>query len=901
MHIEYIELSNVKSYEDSGRINFAKGINAIGGQTGAGKSTIVEAVGFALFDARTHTTENFIREGCKKGQIIVGFVDALDERLYEVVRVIPGIPYIYDPEIKRKLVIGKDDVYSWIKEHLQVSSAGDLKALFQDTVGVQQGLLTAPFQQNPSERKVKFDKLLQVEEYDDVYKWLAISEKELDRLISDESVTRANLKGKLSDLPSLQKEGKSFAKEIKKTSGELDKKGIELMEVRSKKLNLDNTKVRIDKLSTSIETQDERILDLKTQLNEATTELIGAEKAQEVVSSSFDSYQAFKDCEDKLIVLENQCIERDKQKRLEEKIERGNSENEINIKAVQKDMQDIEQAAAEINRLTPIRKEFLENQANLKGAEEKDIHRKNTIKRLENENERLNLLRGDLERIQKDLLERTNIESKKSDLDKEFNALNNDRASEGAHKNLIEVQIEQLKDRKAVLAETDTAECPVCLSPLDPDKITELESHFSDEILLLEQELTTSIIKHKIYDGDLRKIEANRAGLERRLKQLPSLTREAEVTADIEKQKKVVSECEKEKNIYIGLDELIVQLRTKKNEFGDIESQFAIHQNTAKKRVLVEENLASLLKSRNQFQIDKKKIEVTLQAYVDLDETKRKTTLDKNNFRTGYDLYVRNIKTAEQYKQIAERIVKIQSQIDEKTEVNRITLEKFNELQGSYDMKEHDRVNDLFVQLNKNHGALEERKKMLEKQQLEANNKLILLLPLEKDLKFHENELNKLNSVSAVLTFLRKTIREAGPHIVKQLLQAISEQADQIFGEILNDYTARLKWTDDYEITIEHQGFTREFSQLSGGEKMTAALAVRLALLREMSELRIAFFDEPTANLDDERRNNLAEQMKKIKGFDQLFVISHDDTFEHQTDHVLHVYKENGTSYVTGG
>jgi gas vesicle protein len=41
-------------------------------------------------------------------------------------------------------------------------------------------------------------------------------------------------------------------------------------------------------------------------------------------------------------------------KLLEEKIERGNSENERNIKAVQKDLQDIEQAVAEINRLTPV-------------------------------------------------------------------------------------------------------------------------------------------------------------------------------------------------------------------------------------------------------------------------------------------------------------------------------------------------------------------------------------------------------------------------------------------------------------------------------------------------------------------------------------------------------------------
>jgi exonuclease SbcC len=91
-------------------------------------------------------------------------------------------------------------------------------------------------------------------------------------------------------------------------------------------------------------------------------------------------------------------------------------------------------------------------------------------------------------------------------------------------------------------------------------------------------------------------------------------------------------------------------------------------------------------------------------------------------------------------------------------------------------------------------------------------------------------------------------------------------------------------------------GRERTFKQLSGGEQMAAALAVRLALLREVSAVDIAFFDEPTANLDDHRRDNLAEQILRFKGFSQLFVISHDDTFERDTDNVVRVVKENGVS-----
>ena len=68
---------------------------------------------------------------------------------------------------------------------------------------------------------------------------------------------------------------------------------------------------------------------------------------------------------------------------------------------------------------------------------------------------------------------------------------------------------------------------------------------------------------------------------------------------------------------------------------------------------------------------------------------------------------------------------------------------------------------------------------------------------------------------------------------------------------------------------------------------MAAALSIRLAILKQLSDIRVAFFDEPTTNMDATRRENLAMQLSQIKNFDQLFVISHDDTFEGYVDHVI--------------
>jgi exonuclease SbcC len=164
-----------------------------------------------------------------------------------------------------------------------------------------------------------------------------------------------------------------------------------------------------------------------------------------------------------------------------------------------------------------------------------------------------------------------------------------------------------------------------------------------------------------------------------------------------------------------------------------------------------------------------------------------------------------------------------------------------------------------------------------------------------------QQSLRRGEQTAEALEFIRTTIRKAGPFITRALVQTISLEANRIFGEILNDHTLRLMWNEDYSITLEQSGEHREFSQLSGGEKTAAALSVRLALLRELSQIRVAFFDEPTANLDDQRRENLASQITQITGFNQLFVISHDDTFERETHHVIHVEKTHGASRVEVG
>jgi DNA repair protein SbcC/Rad50 len=150
----------------------------------------------------------------------------------------------------------------------------------------------------------------------------------------------------------------------------------------------------------------------------------------------------------------------------------------------------------------------------------------------------------------------------------------------------------------------------------------------------------------------------------------------------------------------------------------------------------------------------------------------------------------------------------------------------------------------------------------------------------------------RFEGLFAATDFIRDTLRKAGPLVTESYLYNISIEANQLFREITGEGGRALRWSKDYDIILEEGGHERPFVNLSGGEQMVAALSVRLALLKQLSDIRVAFFDEPTVNMDAERRERLAQQIGQVRDFDQLFVISHDDTFEQTVDHVVAVARE---------
>jgi exonuclease SbcC len=260
----------------------------------------------------------------------------------------------------------------------------------------------------------------------------------------------------------------------------------------------------------------------------------------------------------------------------------------------------------------------------------------------------------------------------------------------------------------------------------------------------------------------------------------------------------------------------------------------------------------------------------------------------------GYQNYLQNEKEAHL---LPEREQTYQQQLSTTSQAERLLQQAeqaYLKADAAFDRNELETVGGRINQLRQALAALAEKMQNHQQHINELEQRIARAEALRVELEAAQKEYQTLEDLLAMMTQFRTLIKEAAPHVLKAMLSDISAEANRIFGEIMGDRSAQLSWQNDYEIIMRRQSVNRTFAQLSGGEQMSAALSVRLALLKKLSTLNIAFFDEPTQNMDELRRMNLAEQIRRVRGFDQLIVISHDDTFEQGLDSLVRLKKVDG-------
>lgn len=902
MWIKKLALENVKSYDECGEIVFARGVNAISGPNGAGKSTLLEAIGFALFDSLPYTQADFLRQGAKRGKVTVSFIDALDEREYELVRPIAGGTIsVRDPEVNRELASGKDDVTAWLKRHLGVEATADLRALFEDAIGVPQGLLTATFLENATTRKKKFDPLLQVDDYEIIWYRLRDALRTLREALQLQEQRIAGFKGELIRLPEVKKNVKKIRSEAAQDEKDLKALRKKLESLTTALAELDATRKQIEADTIRMETISTLIEGHRKQLADAREAVEAAQRAKDVLEANQAAYEAYESAQAELAALDGKRKQRDSLREMASAVEKDLARTCAELEALQQSMVEIETAEDQLTQYAPDAARQSQLEANLKDSLQSKTRLEVARERMNEETQSLERITARLVEVEGGLQHRAELEKQAGQIETQREILNTELIDLESDQAIVEHQQKQIAEHQSILEAADEAICPVCQQALDAAHRDELTKHYTDEHAALEEALRHTRSR---VDGIRREIE----GIDERaqaikvgLASLPLPQQAEDLNQELRDGQKQSKKLGREMDDLVRAVDRITTIEHELESLGDPRTQVRLLQARVNARNEIETHLKRITESQAKHEARKQELESQLAKLHDLDQQIDTANSKREMHAAGHRRYLEQTAVVESFAARAAKLKDLEDEEKNLTEEKASLAEELSGLESGYDRGEHEQLAVDHEQHARDTAVLEERLKLTRTRMDDLDAEMTLLVQKEVELKEAEDERQRLEQLSEILEFIRKTVRDAGPHVTRALVQTISVEAHQMYNEIMGDFSMRLNWNEDYSISIEQGGNTRTFSQLSGGEKMAAALAVRLALLREMSQIRVAFFDEPTANLDDERRENLAAQITQITGFNQLFVISHDDTFERETHHIIRVHKEGDVSRVEVG
>jgi len=304
------------------------------------------------------------------------------------------------------------------------------------------------------------------------------------------------------------------------------------------------------------------------------------------------------------------------------------------------------------------------------------------------------------------------------------------------------------------------------------------------------------------------------------------------------------------------------------------------------------EKLTKIEKNLERLESDKRITVEQLESYKDLDANWKQFSDERDMTAAAHREFLINETQAKSLPEKEKELETAQSESARLTGNYEKAAQTFETASKDYDRERHLSEKASLMEAEKRQTETRANLEYTKRRGEQLAAELTQLTETRKQMQSEFKEKERLEKISEATAFIRETLKEAAPRVARNYVYHVSLEANQMFREISGNAEQTLKWTEDYGISLEENGYDRPFVNLSGGEQMAAALSVRLALLKQLSDIRLAFFDEPTTNMDAARRERLAEQISHIterRTFDQLFVISHDDTFEGYVDNVVSV------------
>jgi exonuclease SbcC len=902
MIIESLKLKNFKSHQNT-EIEFNTGISIIMGDNGAGKSSILEAVSFALFKQHSgKKIEQLIRIDSKNKtghKMSVELEFSSNGRTYRVLRERSKSSSRAKIEIKegegyQPLSSGDKQVTDDVQSLLEMD--GDL---FLNAVYVRQGEIANLVDKTPAEKKQVIGKLLGIES-------LEIAWKNMLPIINLYEKQKTKLEGKIEvdeglndEIVQKKKEKEIIHQTIIKLSFKLKEMEDELTTINNKNNSLDEDKSVFDNAINNIESKKQIIENLKSTRNHLNTQ-INEIKIKE------DKIKTIKPKLSKLQVL----------KTLKQTLE--------NLKQIQTNKKQINAVIGKIKEYQTILDE------NIKYYNEYSFL---TDEILELENKRLvfegsKKLMDTYQKRREKTLKKMNISH--NQIVKVINEYNKKigtdysvveelesyiKSNKPLLANKIEIVINKINDFNKELSnlkhqninlkkpigelENVKDKCPICKSSINSDKRSELIHDYTSQIdsnnnrmKELENELRT--VKSEKQKLEVQQNNIQFVNIELLMEQLNNME---EGRKELMTLKNNIKELEDKVTSLEEIDKLLILKKTGLKEIKPKYEKYLFAEGSLDPLGDLQKQNTELLSLLSKEDVLKEKISCLIDAtggsVENLDsEIKHLEQLNET--------YQKLLGAVDQKKDLIIRI----EQVSQSWEYEKEQLEKFvhyvTEL--NYNEEFHLKTkNDLRIKNNELSDLNGKKQELIGKESGLDNYLEGLGIKLESYKKF-QIEVKNLKDFLKLLTLIRDLYGKDG--VQKDLRtnsRPIIEQHTRDFFEKFNFEYSDIKLDDDYDVTVYGPAGESNLDMISGGEKIAVALALRLGITQTLSggTLELIMLDEPTIHLDAYRRQELIELLKNMSIIPQMIIVSHDPDIEEAADHIIRVKKEKGESIIS--
>lgn len=947
MKLMELELTNIKSYKHE-IIRFSEGINCILGLNGSGKSTIIESIGSVLCNYNQRTTNNLLRYNETKGQISLLF-EGNDNKIYRIIKNLRNRGNsnikIVDEENSQVLHETVSDVYVFVKKVLNIPKEKSISKLFEEIIAVPQGTFVNAFLETPKNRKENFDKLFEL----DIYKKLADEVKVLSDKVQKEYVFNlekdiATLNGNLNNYDRKVQECNDITNKLKDLKQSLQNITDIYNKKEQEKSSLEKEITKLDKLNNDKRDILNAIDNINNQINIYKESLEKAIEAKKIVLDNEFGYN--------LYIKTNKEL-KEHEKLYNEYLELNNklNENNISISSLKESNKHLKQYIHDLKvqsgitsqKIIDTEKVINENKEKVLELEKEKTPLQEQIKKLEEIKTQTQARYA----VYLDKLNNTNTHLLSINLN---NNITNDE------KRIIEIEekLSVIKENKDKIIELEKEKIKIN-SELNNLKIN--NDYISDGLCPILKQKCLNIKGNTLSDEINSKINKCNEQLNDINKEINNLLLINSQEESLVQEKNIIllaiNNYQKEEERFESvINDLLVtfsheNLNINKENINVVVSELIrkyqnLNDNYQNEEldILKQKDIKisnTIFSSNNQNQINVKLIK-------DLEENVNKykediSKKDQEYFKNDFDIN----RLEEDNNKILDKLEKHQN-IKQKIDDNKVVLEKYLNNYNTYISKldesnNKDKYEKLVSESNESLNRLKDKlnlidedikkiDKTISKDQLalitnevnelknsiavtnntikineglleNINNELIILNGYIKEKEEKEEKLQKYNNLDNKYKLIRNVFSNLPKELSKQIRKYISTYSSSLYRKISKE-NVRIELLDDYEVVLIDcldETKAKTLSQLSGGEQMSVAIAIRLAMLKQITNVEFYFMDEPTINLDYERRMMVGEVVKDISSeLKQLFVISHDDTFESITDNNIKICKVNNNS-----